>query len=80
MRTNFQTLPPSLTPVAEFRVEGGRQKAQRFACLPNGAGEFDLVVVSKRGFRSIGQWPFKTWKSAERWATQQVTCNGRFYV
>jgi hypothetical protein len=80
MRTTSQQLPPSLTPVAEFRVDGGRQRAQRFACLPNGFGEFDLVVVSKRGYRSVGQWSFKTWKSAERWATQQVNCNGPFHV
>ncbi len=61
MRTTSQPLPPSLTPVAEFRVDGGRRRAQRFACLPSSCGEFDLVVVSKRGFRSVGQWSFLSW-------------------
>lgn len=80
MRTTSQALPPSLTPIAEFRVNAGQWKAQRFACLPESRGGVDLVVVSKRGFRSVGQWSFRSPREAQKWAEQQVFCNGRLNV
>jgi hypothetical protein len=71
---------PSLTPIAQFRVDAGRRWTQHFACLPDSRGGVVLVVVSKRGFRSVGQWAFPNPHEAQRWAEQRVLCNGPFNV
>lgn len=71
---------PSLTPVAQFRVDAGRFRRQRFACLPDSRGGVQLNVETRQGFRSVGQWPFSTPAEARRWAEQAVLCCGRFNV
>jgi hypothetical protein len=53
---------------------------QRFACLPDTRGGVELVVVSRRGFRSVGQWAFRDPREARKWAEQHVHCNGPFLV
>jgi hypothetical protein len=36
--------------------------------------------VSKRGFRSIGQWAFPNPREAQKWDEQRMFCNGPFSV
>jgi hypothetical protein len=71
---------PSLTPVAQFDVDAGRYRKQRFACLPDNRGGVQLNVATSRGFRSVRQWPFPTPAEARRWAEQAMLCSGRFNV
>ncbi len=69
----------SSTPVKTFKVETGQDWKQSFAVLEYDAG-FELVLVTKRGNRQLGQAFFPNPFQAERWATTQVTCNGPFDV
>jgi hypothetical protein len=71
---------PSLTPVAQFRVDRGLRRSQRLACLPDSRGGVQLNVVTRRGFRSVRQWPFRDANEAQRWAEQAIFCGGPFHV
>src|SRR5262245_20339149 len=43
---------PSLTPLAQFRVDRGQRRTQCFACLPDSRGDVQLNVVKRPCFRS----------------------------